>query len=92
METVKLSCLTHQDTETARIFFKNNLLPLGKRELVAVFDKNLKQDCSISHTHEYLKKSGVHGLTLHYKYIGSRFLGGKIKRFQSQNVQTNIEN
>lgn len=37
--------------ETVDIFFRNNLLPVGKRELVAVFNKNLNKTIALlTHT------------------------------------------
>lgn len=49
----------NNNAQTAEIFFRNNLLPVGKRELVAVFNKNLKQDHSVAHTHTDTWKSHV---------------------------------
>lgn len=72
-----------------KLFFRNNLLPVGKRELVAVFNKNLNKTIALLTHTQTPEKVTCPWTTLHYKYIGSRFLGGKIKRFQSQNLQTN---
>jgi len=64
-------------------------LPVGKRELGAVFNKNLNKTIALLRHTQTPEKVTCPWITLHYKYIGSHYLGGKIKRFQSQNVQTN---
>lgn len=64
-------------------------MPVGKHELVAVFNKNLNKTIALLRHTQTPEEVMCPWITLHYKYIGSHYLGEKIKRFQSQNVQTN---